>query len=545
MAERSAFGRWCPVGELQVVRPEMPPVKANAVDRLVGFFSPEKMARRIRARAAVSFWGGMYGGGYNAGRYDRKALQEYHPYPGSADTDVNPGLTAIRARSRDLARNAPLAGGAINTTVTSTVGSGIAAQPRIDRQLLGISDKDADAWERRARTIWEAWAETTECDLEGELDFYGLQSLAFRSVLESGDLLSVFRWRPRPGSLFGTRLQVVEADRISNPHFELDTPRRAQGVELDGDGQVLGYWVQQGHPGDVLLYPERQEWTRLPARGGGGRRIAWLLYDKRRPGQRRGVPYLASVVEPMKQLERYTETELTAAVVSAMFTVFVKSESDAAVSGIVGEDAPVIPGDIHLGPGVIAELQPGEDIEFANPSRPNAGFDPFVMSILRQVGVSLELPFEILIKHFQSSYSASRGAILEAWKFFRGRREWLGSYFGDHAYEAVISEAVAKGWLEAPGFFEDPFLRRAWLRHTWSGDAMPQLDPLKEVNAAARRVEEGFSTREREAMELTGTSWEENHRQGVKEEGARREAGLSSSSAVPLQEFPDPEEAAA
>ena len=117
--------------------------------------------------------------------------------------------------------------------------------------------------------------------------------------------------------------------------------------------------------------------------------------------------------------------------------------------------------------------------------------------------------------------------------------------FGDHAYEAVITEAVARGWLEAPGFFEDPFIRRAWLRHTWSGDAMPQLDPLKEVNAAARRVEEGFSTREREAMELTGTSWEENHRQGVKEEGARREAGLTSRSSSATSDSLDLEEVAA
>jgi capsid protein len=94
---------------------------------------------------------------------------------------------------------------------------------------------------------------------------------------------------------------------------------------------------------------------------------------------------------------------------------------------------------------------------------------PFVMAIYRQVGVQLELPFEILIKHFQSSYSASRGAILEAWKFFRGRRTWLDTHFCTPVYEAVISEAVARGWLEAPGFFDDPFLRQAYLGVTLDG----------------------------------------------------------------------------
>ena len=43
---------------------------------------------------------------------------------GSADADLLPALPELRNRSRDLARNNPLAGGAINTVVTNVIGTG-------------------------------------------------------------------------------------------------------------------------------------------------------------------------------------------------------------------------------------------------------------------------------------------------------------------------------------------------------------------------------------------------------------------------------------
>lgn len=485
----------------------------------------------MRARAVSSLIGQMYGGGYDAGRNDKKGLKGYTPHAGSADSDINPGLGAIRARTRDLTRNTPLAAGAVNTTVTSTVGSGLSAQPRIDRKALGLSEDEADAWEAQAKRIWRLWAESTACDIEGELNFYALESLAFRSALESGDVLKVHRFRSRPTDRFGTRVQLVEADRISNPRWAIDDARLAQGVEINEDGRIIRYWVQDAHPGDRYLAARANNWSQVPVHAPSGNRVAWLLYDKRRVGQRRGVPYLAPVVEPLKQLERYSEAELMAAVVAAMFTVFVKTENGGGLSGIEGEDDAVAAGgddrELTLGPGLVAELLKDEDIATANPNRPNAQFDPFVLSIYRQIGVGLELPFEILIKHFQSSYSASRGAMLEAWKFFRGRREWLAENFCDPSYEAVITEAVARGWLHAPGFFDNDFIRAAYLGVAWSGDAMPQIDPLKEAAAAKLMVDEEFSTRQHQAMALNGSDWEENHRQRVKEETMRRRDGTA------------------
>jgi lambda family phage portal protein len=251
-----------------------------------------------------------------------------------------------------------------------------------------------------------------------------------------------------------------------------------------------------------------------------------------RIGQARGVPVLAPIIEAAKQLGRYTEAELIAAVVSGMFTVFLSTESP---DQPLGEES--IPYDeqidaadetsIELGNGAIVDLGPNGKVNTANPGRPYAGFSDFVVSICRQIGAALELPYEILIKQFSSNYSASRAALLEAWKMYKMRRSWFVSDFCQPVYEELVIEAIAKGRIDAPGFWTHPELRAAWLRAEWYGPTQGQIDPLKEVNAAKIRVEEGFSTRARETSELTGGDYETNIRQLEHEENLKANSGVN------------------
>lgn len=481
---------------------------------------PITAARRVRISAS----------GYTGARTDRPQTQNWRPALGSATTDTVFDLPTLRARSRDLERNAPFARGAINTNVINVVGTGLRVLPHIDREFLGLSEEEADAWERQAQRIFNAWAESEACDITREQDFAGLTSLALLSVLLSGDVLSIRRFKRRPGDLFGTKVQLVEADRISNPRWAPNTDTLIEGVELDEDGAAVAYHVLDHHPGDVFGIGRlgRQTWKRIPAFASDGSRIASLLFQRRRPGQPRGVPYLAAVIEALKQLDRYGESELQAAVVSSFFTVFLKTMG----TGDEGTFAPFVEGedpddrDITLGSGAVVELGEGEDVAFANPMRPNQAFDAFVTAFLRQIGVGLDLPYEVLVKHFTASYSASRAALLEAWKGFRTLRRWLVGKWCRPWYAAVIREAVSRGLIEAPGFFDHPLIERAWLGADWAGPSPGQIDPLKEAQAAKLRVEEGFSTRQQETAELTGGDWEANHEQRAKEERLRREAGL-------------------
>ena len=182
-------------------------------------------------------------------------------------------------------------------------------------------------------------------------------------------------------------------------------------------------------------------------------------------------------------------------------------------------------GDMYGLTGILPE---GVHAKQISPSRPNSAFDAFVLSLVRQIGSALGVPAEVLLLNFDSSYSASRGALLEAWKLFNYWRNWWVTNFCQPIYEEWLQEAVLKGRVKAPGFFDDPMIRYAYSWADWTGPSQGQLDPVKEVKAAILRVENGFSTRQRETAELTGGDWELNHRQRVKEEKLRREAGFTS-----------------
>ena len=155
-------------------------------------------------------------------------------------------------------------------------------------------------------------------------------------------------------------------------------------------------------------------------------------------------------------------------------------------------------------------LEPGEDVTFGSPTHPNTGFDTFMRSLCEQVGACLEIPADLLLMSFNASYSASRAALLEAWKGFRMRRNWLTDDFCRPVYELWLTEAVARGRISAPGFLTDPIIRQAYLGSEWIGPSQGQLDPTKEVQAAVMAIENGLSNHEAEAEKLNGSQFYAN-----------------------------------
>jgi capsid protein len=172
-------------------------------------------------------------------------------------------------------------------------------------------------------------------------------------------------------------------------------------------------------------------------------------------------------------------------------------------------------------------LRPGEDIEVADPKRPNSSFDPFFLAITRQIGIALGIPYEVLIKHFTASYSAARAALLDAWKHFITWREWLIGTFYQPVYEVFLYEAISSGRLSAPGYFADPLVRMAYSGALWIGPSPGQINPTDEVNAAEKRIDLCLSTRAAETAALTGGDFETNMRQIRKEKEALEKAGIS------------------
>lgn len=516
----------------------------SLLERAITAVAPQWAARRAHARRAVEILNAGYSQ-HGASR-SKKSLQGWITETGGPDSDIVDNLELLRERSRDLYMGEGIARGALRTIRTNEIGPGLRLNAAIDAKFLGLTPEQQTEWEDRVEREFSLWAGTTACDAARRCTFGELQALARLSQLMSGDCFAVLPMIDR-GDRYDLRVQLLEADRIEDPPVKPANVDILGGVEVGSYGEPVAYYVANKHPGDRLrnlrVVPDTH--VRLPAFGAKtGRRLVLHLMESERPGQRRGVPILAPVIEKLKQLSRYSEAELMAAVVSGFFTVAITSEAPDRMIGTTISDAtdaapPVDASTYKLGNGTMFGLAPGEKVESINPARPNAGFDPFVIAVCRQIGAGLGLPYELLVLHFTSSYSASRAALLEAWKHFSTGRTLHAQNFCQPVYEAWLTEAVARGYIDAPGFFTDPVARAAWCGAEWVGPAQGQLDPTKEVEAAAKRVAEGFSTRTKETRELTGGDFSDFNALRGREEEARRAVGLGAVATPPTTPTPD------
>lgn len=533
------------IGEVGGIAPSQRPstavgpprqIKLSMVDRLIDAVSPTRGMRRYLERVQQARMEDLAANfGYVGGRYDKKSMQEWTPSSGSALADQHDQQDTLRGRSRDLVRNAPVATAAMNTSVTNIIGTGLRLSSEVDADYLGLGGDEAKLKQTELERLWRVAKDHLEW--EGDTSQTGLQGLVWRACFESGDILVIRRSRLDPDAVVGTKIQLIEADRVSNPQNVFDTQRIAGGVEVDGTGRTVAYHVANRHPGD-LLFEETTSWNRVPKTGRNGIALSRLIFEKRRPGQRRGVPSLAPIMEPLKQLSRLTEYELMSSVVASMFTVFVKSENIATGQlpvAPVGETAPSNAGEIFMpGGGAVIDLKPGEDIIPVDPNRPNGAFAPFFEALVVQIGSALEIPFEVLMHRYQNSYSAARAATLDAFRFWMTRRDFIANSFCQPVYEWVVLDAVARGQIDLPGFLTDPMARMAWLGSSWIGSEMSQINPKDDVAASLQKIDGGLSTRKIETARLLGLDWDKDVQpQREREQQILLDAGMATTATAP------------
>ena len=501
----------------------------------------------------------------------RRAFKGFTATSSSPNEDINWNNYTLRQRGRMLSMSSPVAASAIKSNRTKVVGTGLTLKSAIDTDVIGMTPEAAKEWQRNTEREFAIWAGKREnCDAIGMNNFYGLQRLCLQSWLTNGDVFGLIRYvDPTPLNPYTLRVHMIEADRVSTPNDALPaTGGRAtdgknkdngnsiyDGVEVDKHGMVVAYHVCNKYPNQMYRGDEKRTWQRVKAYGKrtGLPNILHIL-DTERCDQYRGVTLLAPVLESLLNISRYTQSELMAALIQSFFTAWVEIESDTTQipfneTGYGDTDDPNNPPDnkvsehpneYEMGPGTVQVLKKGEKIVFGNPNIPSAGFETFFRTICKEIGAALEIPYDTLLKEFNASYSASRAALMEAWEAFKGRRKMLIDMFCQPIYEAWLSEAVAIGRINAPGFFLDPGIRAAWCRAQWLGPVQGQLDPTKEVKADILAVSQAFKTREQVTREYSGEDWNDNVERLKMENTALSDAGANGAAEQVINE-PDNE----
>lgn len=531
----------------------------NIFDRVVEAVSPAAALRRETARWKLQSIRAFQNSGYDesGAARNKNSMRGWRASSKTPQEDIDKNIPVLRQRSRSLYMSAPLAVSAIKTNRTNIVREGLRLKSTIDADFLRMTPDQAADWQRRAEREFELWAQSKFCDSTRVNNFYEIQQVACMSWLMNGDACVLLEYEKPTRTLpYGLRIHLIESDRVSTPnstgnnvYLYATNPdngnRIFNGVEVDGNNRVVAYHICSTYPNSNLY--SKKEWKRVKAFGEHTNvPNVLMIYETERAEQYRGVPYLAPVIESLKQLTRYSEAEQMAAVINGFFTVFIKSTrgtSEIGFTGVTDEDDRIADGDrnYELGPGLVNVLNPDEEIDIADAKRPSSNFDAFVTSLAKYVGAALEIPVEILTKQFSSNYSASRAALLEAWKAFRMKRAWLAADFCQSVYEIFLTEAIANNRLKAPGFFLDPLIRKAYCGAQWNGPAQGQIDPVKEVNAAEKRISIGISTRQRETIEMMGGDFDSNVAQLARENQMMKAAGLLASGTKKIPKNKQPE----
>jgi capsid protein len=342
---------------------------------------------------------------------------------------------------------------------------------------------------------------------------------------------------------------IINGNYIKTPIDKTPRPGNTilHGVERDPQGRHAAYWVEE-YKNDEFKY------TRIPVYGEkSGRQISWMVYaGEKLLNNVRGTPLLANILYMLKDLDRYRDAEVRAAVINAILPLFIKRElgSKTKSSPLDGHrpktakqstDAlptkPEPPHDkIPLNPGMVMDnLAPGEEPVSFNAQRPNVNFGAFENIVIDAIAWTVEIPPSTVKLHYTSSYSAARQENNELDIYLKYRVFKNSKDFCQLIYQEFIIQSALKGDLKIPGLqaialnLKSWKLKDAWLKTEWSGLSRPSVDIQREAGALISVLATGNITNDYISRRFSGISFQANQYKLARERRLAKRLGFVSS----------------
>ena len=434
------------------------------LESIASTVAPRWALRRARYRVALEMLQRHYEGAGTGRRQQgwRRSSQD-------ANATNGPALARLRENARDLVRNNPYAESAVSTIADQAVGWGIV--PNLDPRTPRILD------------AWRAWGETTACDADGRHDFYGLQKLAIRTVVESGEVLVRRRLRrPEDGLPIPMQLQLLDPDFLDTSR---DTSTSAagtstlggvvdiQGVRFDPIGRRIGYWLFPAHPGSnagptvSVLVPADS-----------------VLHMMRgsRPGQVRAVSWFAPILLKMRDHDEFEDATLMKQKIAACLAVLTTDPDGQNLPLGTKDDTQTPPVDA-LEPGMIIPVPAGQSVTVVDP--PAAGdYEAYSRTQLRAIATGIGIPYEDLTGDYVGMpFSAARASRIRHrdrvhdWRWRILIPQFCGPTFAWFVQAASIMGQVPENLTAA-----------------WTPPPLPMVDPQVEGLATMRNIRAGLTS---------------------------------------------------
>lgn len=424
----------------------------NVLDRAISWFAPSRGLQRARARYAMRIYDGAQPG---------RRAQAWRTRATAANTEIANAIRPLRDRARELVRNTPHASRALDIITSHAVGTG----------LVPVSHTGSDGTDKRVIDLWNEWQE--EADVEGMMSFAGMQGLAVRSMIESGEVVLRFVDTDRDmKSGVPLQLQLLEGDfidqwregiyAISGTGLTPDTKRSRLGVGLGDYDRRTGLWLFGYHPGEMTYYNVKQQILSsfVP--------LDQLCHVYRilRPGQVRGVPWFAPVLTTTRDLADYLDAVTVKARVEACFTAFVLNSDEfdkvltTDTASSANADFPVT----TLEPGMIQELKAGQDIKFAQPSG-TSQIEPMLLFNLMAIAAGVGCTYDQLTGDLRmANYSSLRAGKLDFRKLIEQVQEHcIIPMMCKRVWDRFISRAILANKLQdRSGGYPVSWVTPAW-----------------------------------------------------------------------------------
>ena len=460
-------------------------IEVNWLDNFIGFFSPKTKLTRIKYRYVNNLIQRKYEGATKGRRTEGWCSATNR----DANAEISPALSTLRNRSRDLIRNNPYAARGIQVIESNVVGKGIKTEFK-------------NSTKTRARVInelWRAWAHSTAIDYEGRNNIFGLQRLVMRSIEESGEVLVRRRRvaKQKVRSAEGVeievppiQLQILESDFLINSDSITKKQVQSnntllQGIEFDENGKRVAYHLYKTHPGAVNTFQRNAyDTVRITADD------LSHCFREDRPGQVRGVPWLAPIMIRLRDFDEYEDAQLVRQKVAAMFTAFIHDQSG--LESDLTEDEKETELGEKMEPGTIEILPPGKDITLASPPILE-NYKEYVNTVLHSIAAGLGVSFEALTGDLSEvNFSSARMGKLEFWK---NVDNWQYNILIPQFMENVVNWFLNGAELIG--------VRTENTETVYTPPKREMVDPTKEVPALQKAIRSGLITWS-EAVRQTG-----------------------------------------
>ncbi|HBS36671.1 MAG TPA: phage portal protein [Parvularcula sp.] len=424
--------------------------------------------------------------------------------------------------SRDLYRNNEMVAGALERRSLSVVGADLRIIPMPNVKVLSRADKRFDqVWARefidQAEAVMSEWSEDPRnlCDAEGHHQFGGMMLMAHHNLIgpegECGGIIRTsYERKERYNAKFATFLEIIDPARIGQPPELAGNPDVIDGRRLDEWGRMIGFYASVSYPGENRRGQPALRYEYVPRETAFGRPVGFHWFRKWRGGVQRGVTDIVRSLRKTQMLDRFDEAVISAAIVNAIYSLYVKSDLDPKtvkeMMSSISEDPEAFideyrvnfydENEIFADGQRVAVLPRGDDLKMEAINRSADSPEAMRRTFQRDVSMSLGTSYATATNdHSDANYSSERSGMLREWRGFLAERKLFAQHVAALPYGAVIEEAIAEGMIDMPRNFPDfDEYRAAYTACEVSGPTMGHIDPEKEAKAHRINVELGERT---------------------------------------------------